>query len=155
MVPERVEREVLIEAPVELVWSIVTEPEHVGRWLSDSVEIDLRPGGAALFAWDEHGAVRGRVERVEPPHVFAFSWVPGAAKSGSQEVVEGNSTLVEFRLSAEGESTRLRVVESGFQRLDGSEEANARVAEEHLDGWSRELADLLEYVGEVHAQPSR
>jgi uncharacterized protein YndB with AHSA1/START domain len=32
MVPESIEREVLIEAPVELVWSIVTEPEHVGRW---------------------------------------------------------------------------------------------------------------------------
>jgi uncharacterized protein YndB with AHSA1/START domain len=155
MVPESVEREVLIEAPVELVWSIVTEPEHVGRWLSDSVEIDLRPGGAALFTWDELGALRGRVERVEPPHMFAFSWVPGEVKRGSQEVVEGNSTLVEFRLSAEGEGTRLRVVERGFQRLDGSEEANARVAEGHLDGWSRELADLLEYVAEVHAQPSR
>jgi uncharacterized protein YndB with AHSA1/START domain len=153
MVPESIEREVLIEAPVELVWSIVTEPEHVGRWLSESVEIDLRPGGAALFTWDEYGAVRGRVERVEPPHVFAFSWVPEPAKS--QEVVEGNSTLVEFRLSAEGESTRLRVVESGFRRLDGSEEANAMCAESHLGGWSRELSHLLEYVAEVHAQPLR
>jgi uncharacterized protein YndB with AHSA1/START domain len=45
MVPGSIERDILIDAPVEVVWSIVTEPEHVGRWLSDSVEIDLRPGG--------------------------------------------------------------------------------------------------------------
>jgi hypothetical protein len=73
----------------------------------------------------------------------------------SRAIVRANSTLVEFRLSAEGESTRLRVVERGFQRLDGSEEANARLAEDHLDGWSRELADLLEYAAEVHAQAPR
>jgi uncharacterized protein YndB with AHSA1/START domain len=44
MVPGSIERDILIDAPVEVVWSIVTEPEHVGRWLSDSVEIDLRGG---------------------------------------------------------------------------------------------------------------
>src|SRR5262245_12441766 len=35
VVPDSVQREVLIDAPVEVVWSIVTEPEHIGRWLSD------------------------------------------------------------------------------------------------------------------------
>jgi hypothetical protein len=66
------------------------------------------------------------------------------------EVGEGNSTLVEFWLSAEGESTRLRVVESGFPQLDGSEEENAKYAENHLDGWSRELGELRDYVAKVH-----
>jgi uncharacterized protein YndB with AHSA1/START domain len=151
MVPESIEREVLIEAPVELVWSIVTEPEHVARWLSDSVQLDLRPGGSAVFIWEEHGSVGARVERVEPPHLFAFRWVNAGGKSANQGVEEGNSTLVEFRLSAEGASTRLHVTESGFRQLDGSENENASHVENHLSGWDRELGELREYVAKVHA----
>jgi uncharacterized protein YndB with AHSA1/START domain len=151
MVPGSIERDILIDAPVEVVWSIVTEPEHVGRWLSDSVEIDLRPGGEAVFTWEEFGSPRATVERVDPPHLFAFRWVTAGEKAGADtEVGEGNSTLVEFWLSAEGESTRLRVVESGFPQLDGSEEENAKYAENHLDGWSRELGELRDYVAKVH-----
>jgi uncharacterized protein YndB with AHSA1/START domain len=153
VVPDSIEREVVIDAPLEVVWSIVTEPEHVARWLSDSAEIDLRPGGGALFTWDEHGPVRGRVERVEAPRAFAFRWVP--QPGGSNEVVEGNSTLVEFHLSAEGDGTRLRVVETGFRRLDGSEEANAAVFESHRMGWGREFTHLLEYVAEGQTQAPR
>ena len=76
MVPDRIEREIVIDAPVEIVWAVVTEPEQISGWFSDSVELDLRKGGEATFVWDEHGTVRGRVERVEPPHLFAFRWVP-------------------------------------------------------------------------------
>jgi uncharacterized protein YndB with AHSA1/START domain len=155
MVPERVEREVLIEAPVEVVWSVVTEPDHMARWLSDSVEIDPRAGGDAIFGWDEIGFTHARVERIEPPRLFAFSWVPVLAKNASQDVAEGNSTLVEFRLSEEGGGTRLRVVESGFDRLDGSAEANRTSAEDHLRGWERELSELLAYVAQEQASAGR
>jgi uncharacterized protein YndB with AHSA1/START domain len=155
MVPGSVEREVLIEASVEVVWSIVTEPDHIAQWLSDSVEIDPRAGGEAIFNWNEIGVTHARVERIERPHLFAFSWIPALAKSASREVAEGNSTLVEFRLSEEGGGTRLRVVESGFQRLDGSAEANRRSAEDHLRGWERELSELLAYVAEVQTSAGR
>jgi uncharacterized protein YndB with AHSA1/START domain len=75
MIPERIEREILIDAPIDVVWSVVTEPEHVGGWFSDSAEIDLRPGGDAIFIWDEHGSAHGRVERVEPPHFVSYRWM--------------------------------------------------------------------------------
>ena len=46
MVPEQIERETVIAAPVERVWALLTEAEHLGRWFGDSgAEIDLRPGG--------------------------------------------------------------------------------------------------------------
>jgi uncharacterized protein YndB with AHSA1/START domain len=119
--PNSIEREVLIDAPVEIVWSIVTEPEHVGRWLSDAAQIDRRPGGDAIFTWEAYGTTLARVERVEPPHLLALRMDPG--RQG--EIREGTSTLIELRLSADGEGTRLRVVESGFAQLDGSEAGNA------------------------------
>ena len=54
---DQIERETTIEAPVERVWALLTEPEHVGRWFGDAgAEIDLRPGGEMVMRWAEHGA---------------------------------------------------------------------------------------------------
>jgi uncharacterized protein YndB with AHSA1/START domain len=143
VVPERIEREILIEAPIEVVWAVLTEPEHVAGWFSDSAEIDLRPGGEATFDWPEHGGpARAWVERVEPPHTFAFRWM----RSVGAEQRKDNSTLVEFTLTAEGDRTHLRVVESGFRELDWSEDKKASYAEENTRGWPLELDELREYV---------
>ena len=151
MVPERIEREVLIEAPLDVVWTVVTEPEHVGSWFSDAAEIDLRPGGSAVLTWERHGSVLARVERVEPPHSFSFRW----ARPVGAEPRSGNSTLVEFRLSAEGASTRLRVVESGFRALDGSEDEQTTYAEENREGWNLELGELQEYAAKLVRAPAQ
>jgi len=145
MVPERIEREVLIEAPLEVVWAVVTESDHVAGWFGDSAEIDLRPGGEAVLTWEKHGSALARVEKVEPPHTFSFRW----ARPMGAEPNESNSTLVEFNLSAEGEHTRLRVVESGFPSLEGSEEEKAAYADGNRKGWKAELGDLEEYVAEL------
>src|SRR5262245_6005388 len=115
MTPDRIERETLIAAPVERVWELVTAPEHVGSWFGDAgAEIDLRPGGAMALRWEEHGTVRARVERVEPPRVFAYRW----ASRMEVEPEKGASTLVEFFLEPDARGTLLRVVESGFAGLD-------------------------------------
>ncbi|HSE80957.1 MAG TPA: SRPBCC domain-containing protein [Gaiellaceae bacterium] len=142
MVPDRIEREIFIDAPLETVWAIVTEPEHVGAWFSDSAEIELRPGGDTTLTWEEYGSVRARVEKVEPPTSFSFRW----ARPVGAEPRAGNSTLVELSLSAEGEGTRLRVVESGFRELERSEEEKAKYAGENERGWEHELGELREYA---------
>jgi uncharacterized protein YndB with AHSA1/START domain len=140
---QRIEREILIDAPVEVVWAVVTEPEHISGWFSDSVELELQAGGEARLRWDGHGTFHGRVERVEPPHFFAFRWVIDP----DQELVADNSTLVEFTLSAEGDSTRLTVVESGFADLARPEDENRRHFDDHSRGWQTELGHLTDYVG--------
>ena len=147
MVPDRVEREIVIHAPVEVVWSVVTEPEHISGWFSDVAEIDLKPGGAMVLHWDSFGPVRGRVEQVEPPHYFAFRWV--IPREPGLDVTDDNSTLVEFSLAAEGDSTRLTVVESGFRDLAGSDDENQEHADAHRRGWELELGDLDEYVRQL------
>jgi hypothetical protein len=54
--------------------------------------------------------------------------------------------LVEFNLTAEGESTRLRVVETELTELDWPEERKAGYTQEHIAGWTRHFADLSDYV---------
>lgn len=143
MVPERIEREILIEAPIEVVWEVLTEPEHVAGWFSHSAEIDLRPGGEATFDWPEHGGpARAWVERVEPPRNLTYRWV----RAVGEEQRKDSSTLVEFTLDAEGDRTRLQVVESGFRELAWSEDKKSWYANENTRGWKLELDELREYV---------
>jgi len=143
-VPDRIDHEVLVDAPPERVWSIVTEPAHVGAWFGDSAEIDLRPGGEITLRWKEHGSFLGRVEQVEPPRLFSFRW----ARPAGVAPEDGNATLVEFTLTPEGESTRLRVVESGFRELALPEQEQADYAAGNRKGWAQELGELREYAGE-------
>jgi uncharacterized protein YndB with AHSA1/START domain len=145
MAPDRIEQDVFIDAPVERVWTILTEAEHIQQWFAyDGATIDLRPGGALVMTWKEHGTHHARIERVEPPHRFAYRW----ARRADEQPGDGNSTLVEFTLSPEASGTRLRVVESG---LDLPEAERAIWAEENTQGWSGGLSSLREYAARVAA----
>lgn len=150
MSPDRIERETTIAAPVERVWSVLTEAEHVGTWFADAgAEIDLRPGGPMVLRWADYGATRARVEVVEPPHRFAYRWTAHFAKGA--EPADDNSTLVEFTLVPEGGGTRLRVVETGFAALATSDEERARNHGDNTDGWKTMLGRVSDYAARVAA----
>jgi uncharacterized protein YndB with AHSA1/START domain len=144
---DAIEREITIAAPVERVWELITQPEHVGRWFGDAgAEIDLRPGGDLVLRWEEYGTIHGRVERVEPMTVFSYHWAP-FKEPGGKEPVPGNSTLIEFTLSEIEGGTRLRLVESGFSTLDGTPESREELRDGNAGGWIKELGELAEYSG--------
>jgi uncharacterized protein YndB with AHSA1/START domain len=145
MATDRIEHEVVIDAPLEIVWEILTEPEHVKNWFSHEAEIDLQPGGKMMLTWREHGVAHAYVEIVERPNLFAYRW----ALPAGEEPRDGNSTLVEFTLAEEGDSTRLRVVETGFQTLERTEEEKAKHAEGNQQGWREELGELRDYAAKV------
>jgi uncharacterized protein YndB with AHSA1/START domain len=149
MTPDQIERETTIEAPVERVWELLTQAEHVGRWFGDAgAEIDLRPGGAMVMHWREFGSSHGRIETVEPHRRFVYRWAP-FKDPGGEEPAEGNSTRVEFTLTPEGDGTRLRVVESGFAALATTDEQRAANVQGNTDGWAQELGELADYARKV------
>jgi uncharacterized protein YndB with AHSA1/START domain len=144
----QIERETLIAAPVERVWALLTEAEHVGRWFcDDGAEIDLRPGGAMVLRWTEHGTTHARVVDVEPHRRFSYRW---AAQSGTEQL-GGNSTLVEFTLDATEDGTRLRVVESGFDELGESDEQRRARVKDNTEGWEIQLGRVRHEAERVTA----
>jgi uncharacterized protein YndB with AHSA1/START domain len=150
MSDDRIEREITIGASQERAWELLTEAEHLGKWFADAgAEIDLQPGGAVALHWDEHGTYRGRVERVEPPRFVSFRWA--ALGFPDSEPREGNSTLVEFTLTPDGDGTRLRVTESGFDTLDWPEDKQREHREGNREGWEIKTRELAEYAAEVSA----
>src|SRR5690242_20949000 len=42
MIPAQIEKDVLIDAPVDVVWRVITEPEQIVRWFSDEADIDRK-----------------------------------------------------------------------------------------------------------------
>ncbi|MGZ8749639.1 MAG: SRPBCC domain-containing protein [Pseudonocardia sp.] len=136
MVEDSIVRETVVAAPVQRVWEVLTQAEHVGRWFgADEAEIDLRPGGSFVMTWAEHGVGLARVERVEEPTLFSFRW----ALEPGLEPEPGEETLVEFTLVEKGDGTLLRVVESGFSKLDRPAEKQEWHRERNVDGWRQVL----------------
>jgi uncharacterized protein YndB with AHSA1/START domain len=147
MTTDRIEREIFINARQNAVWAALTEPGHVARWFGDSAEVDLQPGGKMVFGWTEYGNHHAVVERVEPPSFFSYRWGHGAEVMPTA----GNSTLVEFTLTPAEPGTTLRVVETGFAGLDGSDQERATAVRENTEGWVSELAELQQYAERLPA----
>src|SRR5579884_1380887 len=94
---ERIERELWLPAPPEAVWETVTGD----GWLADRVSLDLRPGGEARF--ESADRVRtGWIEDVSEPARLSFWW----------SYDDEPASRVELRIDGDGESTRLRIVET-------------------------------------------
>ena len=140
LIEDRIERETVIEAPIERVWALVAEP---GWWaVRDPSEVagtQAHAGETVIAPHSEYGDFPVRVERVEPPTYVAYRW---ASAFPGQELTEDNSTLIEFTLAAEAGKTRLRVVESGFGGLAGGDELRRKALEDNTGGWAEEIANL-------------
>ena len=138
--PDRIERTVELDHPPEKVWAALTTAEELGTWFGDAgARIDLRPGGAAEMSWDGGFTVQMRVERVEAPTVFGYTWqVKGLPEDDPRR------TYVEFTLEPAGQGTRLTVVETGFAQLPG--DVYGDEYQGHVDGWRSELAELASYL---------
>jgi uncharacterized protein YndB with AHSA1/START domain len=72
------------DAPIDEVWTAITTPERLGRWLGP-VTGNLRLGGTYELGSGEHGEIL----RCEPPQLLEVSWLfgtEGDARPGSSEV---------------------------------------------------------------------
>src|ERR1700738_3049908 len=103
----RVQQEVLIDAPVAVVWRVVTEPEQIKKWFSDEVHLEAKPGYEGVLTFNDEATkqsltVQVTVQSVEVERSFSYRWQHPAGAAAA----EGNSLLVEFTLTSEGDGTR-------------------------------------------------
>ena len=137
--PDRIERTVELAHPPEKVWAALTTAEGLASWFGQQASIDLRPGGSASMKWDQGHTADMRVERVEEPTVFGYTWhIYGLPEDDPRR------TYVEFTLEAVGASTRLRVVETGFAQLP--DDSRRKTYDSHAEGWASELGELAGYL---------
>lgn len=137
-----IEREIIIDASPDRVWTVLTEAEPVAGWFGDTGAMDLRPPGRATFSRTGDGDFWTVIEHVAPPAVLSYRW----AREAGTEPGEGASTLVEFTLTETTVGTLLRVVESGFDSLQVSPDAQVEAAAEGSQGWIDGLAQLRDFA---------
>jgi uncharacterized protein YndB with AHSA1/START domain len=153
MSADRIEREISISAPIERVWAVLTEPDHVGVWFGGGgpAEVDLRPGGVMVLDHGEHGTYPTVIVTVDAPRSFSYRWASAYPGVVATEV---NSTLVEFTLESIDDGTRLRVVESGFESLTiPAEREGSAGFESHSQGWTEVVAKLGKYAEGADESP--
>jgi uncharacterized protein YndB with AHSA1/START domain len=137
--PDRIERSVRIDRPLDRVWAAITTAEGLGTWFGHSAEIDLRVGGTAKLTWDSGDAAQLRIERVEPKTVFGYTWgINGLPDNDPRR------TYVEFTLTPDDGGTTVTVVETGFAQLEPAEHRQA--FESNTGGWASELDELVAYL---------
>ena len=94
---DRIQRELWLEASPEEIWEAVIRD----GWLADEVDLDLRPGGDAVFRSPEQTKT-GWIEEVAVASRLTFWWATD----------DEPATRVELTLVPDGDATRLRVVET-------------------------------------------
>lgn len=137
--PDRIERTVEIDHPPAAVWAALTTAEGLSAWFGQEAAIDLRPGGPASMKFGSGHVASMRVERVEEPAVFGYTWhVYGLPEDDPRR------TYVEFTLEPTEAGTRLTVVETGFAQLPDDAHRTAHGA--NTQGWASELGELVDYL---------
>ena len=139
-----IEREVYIEAAPEVVFDVVSNPDHVRQWWPDDARYEPTPGstGELVFGDADGKVVAFTVVDVRPPRLFSFRWTHDAGEVAA----EGNSLLVTFELTPAGTGTLLAMTETGFRERGWNAAVLEQRYREHVTGWDTFLPRLVPYA---------
>jgi uncharacterized protein YndB with AHSA1/START domain len=155
---DRIEKEVLLRAPLERVWRAISDSSEFGRWfgvrfdgpfvagasitgvitpttVDDDVARQQEPYAGHADIW--------QIVAVEPQRRLAFRWHPYAVDSDADYSQEP-TTLVEFTLTETPDGVRLAIVESGFEAIP--EERRAAAFDANSGGWAAQTQLVQKYL---------
>lgn len=149
---DRIEKTIELKAPLARVWRALTDHNEFGTWFRVKLEGPFVPGqptrGRITYPGYEHLRMEVVVRKMEPERLFSFNWHPYAIDPNVDYSGEP-PTLVEFTLEKAAGGTRLRVVESGFDKIPASRRAEAFRMND--GGWSAQMQNIADYVQQAAA----
>ena len=158
MSSDRIEKQIVLNAPRDRVWRAIAESGRFGTWFgvdfaAPFVEGETITGRIVPTKVDPEVAklqepARGfkftvLIERIEPMSRFSFRWHPFAIdqnKDYSKELM----TLVTFELSDAAGGTLLKITESGFDQLPADRRDQAFKAND--GGWTHQTRLIEKYL---------
>jgi uncharacterized protein YndB with AHSA1/START domain len=147
MSTDRIEKKILLHAPVKRVWSALSDSTEFGTWFGMKFEGPFRPGALmrgvivptkvnedVAKAQMEYEGMRVEItiEKMEPERLFSFRWHPYAIEKGVDYSAEP-TTLIEFVMEQAKDGVMLTVTESGFDQIPLTRRVKAFTANEQ--GW--------------------
>jgi uncharacterized protein YndB with AHSA1/START domain len=146
---DRIEKQVLLKAPLKRVWRALTDSAEFGDWFRVKLGDPFLPGksvsGPILHPGYEHLTWTVTVEKMEPERLFSWRWRPYALDP-NKDYSHEPTTLVTFELSEVPGGTLLKVTESGFNGipLDRRETAYRGNSE----GWGIQMGNIERHVSQ-------
>lgn len=131
-----IEREIHIEAAPEVVFEVVSQPEHIRDWWYAESNVQPKAGATGELVWADGDDPRAQVVPMtvivaEPPRLFTFRWTHPAGETAA----EGNSLLVTFELVPSGSGTLLKLTETGFREQGWEVAVLEQQYNDHVSGW--------------------
>jgi uncharacterized protein YndB with AHSA1/START domain len=123
--------EIVVQAPIERVYAMFTDPEQLVRWIGIRAMLEPRPGGQFRFELMPGEFCSGRYVRLDPPTEVVFTW---GWESGALPVEPGSSTVT-VRLEQTDDTTRVHLTHSGLSEA---------MRDHHAGGWANFLPKLKE-----------
>ncbi len=142
-----VTREREIAAPIDQVWTALTDYHQFGTWFGVALDqpfaVNQPSTGTMTVPGAEGLPWLAQVVEISPPRRFAFRWHlydPESNRPLNQQPL----TLVTFDLEATGQHTKVTVTESGFDILAADRRAD--VMRGNASGWDIQTDNLAQYV---------
>lgn len=146
---DRIEKEIVVQAPRAKVWRALTDFKEFGKWFQAEMKDPFVAGapskGRITHPGYEHLIIEVQVERMEPEHLFSWRWHPYAVDPKNDYSSEP-TTLVVFELDEIPEGTRLKLTESGFDRIPLARRSEA--FRMNSNGWAQQVHNIARYVGQ-------
>jgi uncharacterized protein YndB with AHSA1/START domain len=155
---DRIEKKVLLRAPLARVWRAVSDAGEFGSWFGVKFDKPFAPGAvmngtmvptkvdaevAKMQKPYEGRAFDFTVDRIEPQRLFSFRWHPFAVDP-SFDYSSEPATLVVFELEEVSGGTLLTVTESGFDRIPIARRAQAFTMNDQ--GWTAQTKLIEKYL---------
>jgi uncharacterized protein YndB with AHSA1/START domain len=147
-------REIHVEATPEVVYEVISTPEHVAQWWPDEADFEPVPGASGIVSFGDRSAPASKVvpltvTEADPPRRFSFRWV----YDDGQAATPVNSLSVTFELVPSGGGTLLRFTESGFREKGWEGAVLEEQYRDHVAGWDHFLPRLVAYATGLVAVP--
>jgi len=158
MPTDRIEKTILLRAPLKRVWRALSDSTEFGKWFGMRFNAPFAPGAtmtavivpttvnqevAKMQKPYEGIAFEIKIEQMQPERLFSFRWHPGAVEPGIDYASEP-TTLVVFTLEKAPGGVQLTVTESGFDQIPLARRAKAFSANE--GGWALVIQLIEEYL---------
>lgn len=143
---DRIEEQVVLNAPRARVWRALTDPKELGAWFGANITGSTIAAGSHVTGHMtipnyEHVKFDAIIEEMVPEQIFAWRWHPHALDASVDYTAEPR-TLVTFTLEdAPNGGTLLRVVETGFDALPVARRTAAFTG--NSGGWRGQLQKRL------------
>ncbi|MDI2127554.1 SRPBCC family protein [Yinghuangia seranimata] len=148
-----IEREIHIEASPEVVYQVISRPEHLREWWPDDADLDPVPGGTGTISFGDSATPTHvspvTVMEADPPRRFSFRWV----YEEDEVAAADNSLLVTFELVPSDGGTLLRFCESGFREKGWEAAVLEEAYNDHARGWEHFLPRLVTYAEKLASTP--